>query len=593
MQAEDDIIAENIHFLQTHLEDDNENSEHIETVQEHPPLPVPDDTRVPGLPRLEELQRQLRVLEDRHVRWQRARQEAATLSEQVRTRAHPYGSRVPNQQSLYDWAPAETGEDQELNNLLVELRAQLDVQRNHGRTLHGVRTRVQGDSETLTREHTTRQPPNGSVSTTYEPSLRSAAILQSVRRNHRFSARSRDLMQRYVLDRDRAVQEADGRSSGEPQRFAVIIGTPANETSPDDITPFMRPTGYSAEERATLETLRRNYLEDPSSKPTEFEKIITLLHSQRSDIGEVDQSDYAHASDSRDGHLWLDRRITCKSFRFSPQPTSWLARGTVLSGFQQTATIGPNGNIVHNLSNGGESSNIAPPPFHHARPWLSHQRMLASPSSSQQARHPDHWAVKVTIHDVDWTAMTLQGTMEAFNVPSEPLPGSGLVPNSEPVPKSTFCTYLEGELLDFSRNTLFTESYTATPDVDAHHWRKLEPFRSMTDESIARALLDPLWVEEQLMEKYQLMRWKETCFVKPLGHSSAAGDSASPSSSSNINGPDGSGYGLSISGFYYVSLRRSDGYCEGLYYDPQSRPYQHLELRSEAKRWSMGSWEFR
>ena len=36
--------------------------------------------------------------------------------------------------------------------------------------------------------------------------------------------------------------------------------------------------------------------------------------------------------------------------------------------------------------------------------------------------------------------------------------------------------------------------------------------------------------------------------------------------------------GLTISGFYYISLRRSDGFVEGLYYDPASTPYQHLVL---------------
>ena len=36
---------------------------------------------------------------------------------------------------------------------------------------------------------------------------------------------------------------------------------------------------------------------------------------------------------------------------------------------------------------------------------------------------------------------------------------------------------------------------------------------------------------------------------------------------------------LTISGFYYVSLRRSDGHVEGLYYDPHSTPYQHLSLK--------------
>lgn len=41
---------------------------------------------------------------------------------------------------------------------------------------------------------------------------------------------------------------------------------------------------------------------------------------------------------------------------------------------------------------------------------------------------------------------------------------------------------------------------------------------------------------------------------------------------------------LSISGFYYISMRRSDGHIEGLYYDPSSPPFQHLALTPEGKR---------
>ena len=42
--------------------------------------------------------------------------------------------------------------------------------------------------------------------------------------------------------------------------------------------------------------------------------------------------------------------------------------------------------------------------------------------------------------------------------------------------------------------------------------------------------------------------------------------------------------GLTISGFYYVSLRREDGHIEGLYYDPSSTPYQHLSLTPEKRK---------
>jgi len=185
--------------------------------------------------------------------------------------------------------------------------------------------------------------------------------------------------------------------------------------------------------------------------------------------------------------------------------------------------------------------------------------------------------------------------MEAFNVPivySHVGPAS--IPQIQSSSSSTFCTYLEGELIDFSRYSLLTESYAATPDVDAHYWKKLEPFNSLDDSTAARALLDPKWVEEQLINQYQLMRWKETCFIQPVAgmDSSARVPDTSSGTATNMNSLDGRGYDLSINGFYYMSLRRSDGKCEGLYYDPQKSPYQHLELTPQAKCWSVGSWEF-
>jgi hypothetical protein len=49
--------------------------------------------------------------------------------------------------------------------------------------------------------------------------------------------------------------------------------------------------------------------------------------------------------------------------------------------------------------------------------------------------------------------------------------------------------------------------------------------------------------------------------------------------------------GLTISGFYYISLRRSDGMIEGLYYDPASTPYQPLVLHP-TPRPSFASFQF-
>lgn len=246
---------------------------------------------------------------------------------------------------------------------------------------------------------------------------------------------------------------------------------------------------------------------------------------------------------------------------------------------------------------------------------------------------PDRWVVKVTLHDVDYESMTLQGTMEAFNV----LHPAGTA-DSAPVPptkdRTTFSTYLTGELIDFQHHTLLTvwssfpraantnPSPATTADIDARYWRKLEPFSALSDEDLARVLLDPDWLEREIAQKYVLMRWKEQCFVAPTfearegtvwaegrrpeiprerGAVFLPGVLASPAEAMDVDGGAGARlpriggqFGLSISGFYYVSLRRSDGKLEGLYFDPHSVPYQHLQMTPERKAggmWMAGSAE--
>jgi hypothetical protein len=56
---------------------------------------------------------------------------------------------------------------------------------------------------------------------------------------------------------------------------------------------------------------------------------------------------------------------------------------------------------------------------------------------------------------------------------------------------------------------------------------------------------------------HMFMRWKEKFFV-------------------NV----GTDCGLTIAGFYYVCFSRSDGSVHGFYYDPNSSPYQKLELKA-------------
>jgi hypothetical protein len=146
-------------------------------------------------------------------------------------------------------------------------------------------------------------------------------------------------------------------------------------------------------------------------------------------------------------------------------------------------------------------------------------------------------------------------------------------------------TYLEGEILDFQTHTLITENFASTPLNDATYWRKLEPFRDYTDDELLSRLLSRRFLQK-LNEEYILMRWKERCFVS---EPSAEDQNASTTDNAQM----GEGCGLTISGFYYICLRRSDGRIEGLYCDPNSSPYQHLVLERSMKESYWWSWEFK
>ena len=120
------------------------------------------------------------------------------------------------------------------------------------------------------------------------------------------------------------------------------------------------------------------------------------------------------------------------------------------------------------------------------------------PSIGDAVHNGEEWPVKVSIHGVDYSNMTLTGTMEASNVPDK----------SAPSHESSITTYLEGEIIDFHHNSLETKSFNANARVDGTYWRKLEPFKHLSDEQMVKNLLSRKWISEDLMGKYILMRWK-------------------------------------------------------------------------------------
>ncbi|KAJ7535771.1 hypothetical protein O6H91_12G045300 [Diphasiastrum complanatum] len=127
------------------------------------------------------------------------------------------------------------------------------------------------------------------------------------------------------------------------------------------------------------------------------------------------------------------------------------------------------------------------------------------------------WKVNVRLQGCDIQHGYLCGSMEALNVPSAETP---------------VVTFWEGEIVDNKNYTFFTGQWDATTETDVKHWSKFPSF-------------------------LPLKRWKEKFFV-------------------NV----GTDCGLTIAGFYYVCFTRSNGIVNGYYYDPNSSPFQKLELKA-------------
>lgn len=575
-----------------------------------------------------------------------------------------YGENAPNHNSLYDWSPPsladleEMNEEAEIDTIRRELRRHLP--NHHPEVLRVMAENVRADllrTNAASAQRLWGTQHEGTPARA-EQSLRSQAILAAVRRHPRFSARSREYMQRYIADRaDRAERSGSGAgamgSSDSRDRHNMSL-------SDLEASNRRRLIGLHEDSRSRL---RRSLLADPptnaaDASPDSLRRAVTYLSNLRQAETYEDCLGYA-----------LDARLATKEFfgdthddfmldlsTLAPLcPSSILSRGARFKGCQRAnPELMPGSNrprrrwereLGLDTYQAGISQEYLPrltlddPTRPHSTIPPHAQRV----SGNSRYTHPDQWPVEVVIHEVDWERMTLSATMEAQDVPSHvPLtyqqtydPGrngqaersraessesfpdlvnaDGAVPVEPPrtdtpppqlpplfalapdykresQPLKTITTYLEGEILDCRKYTFLTESFASTPANDATYWRKLEPFRDFSEDKLLRKLLSRQFLNE-LNEKYILMRWKERCFV----------DDPKASSSSELPGSLGpqtsvemsEGCGLTISGFYYVCLRRMDGRIEGLYCDPQSSPYQHLILDRSQQESHWWAWEFK
>lgn len=495
-------------------------------------------------------------------------------------------------------------------------------------------------------------------------SLRSRAVLQRARQEGSPSATER--MLRYVMERERSGMSEEeerargtgwfgpsGRNGSEqhrgsnsgrdswplPPSASEIRARTLQERA--EIMQRRHPADFAPPRLPRISTPPAPITSTPPNSASQFlESALKYLNQLRSCFRYEEALSAAIDNGLATKEFFADKHddFVMDLGELSPiADSSWLQTGTVFEGHQH-ATAGTPAllqsrvdssahveQINPNFRNQGASTTTGfdhPPgstrihPFDATRPWLSHQFTPPYPPSTTKPPDTshDHWPVRVIIHSVDPERMTLQGTMEAYDVPQHPASVSIL--NSSDRPKAgkknaPITTYLEGHIIDLATHPFLTPvaaeakragphntsaqnatPYTSISDAisfpsasahtDASNWRKLPPFNALpSDEETARCLLSRARMDE-IHEEYIFMRWKERCFVHSKDDKCSEADRA---------GDQDRGHGLTISGFYYVSLRRSDGAVEGLYFDPTSTPYQHLRLKGHRTGWP--AFEFR
>ena len=463
-----------------------------------------------------------------------------------------YSDRI-SQQEYHGWAPGTSDDEQENRNegpvvsrssaaLLDEhvlrrdehLRERMRLRRLRDATQLEWRDHVPSESATQVsspreRSHFIENEPGG-IPTVTESSLRTTALLQAVRRNSQFSARSRNELQRYILDRERG-DERDRTSSArsnEPsssnlshsqrQREATVRARQEIQRHRDLIAEHQQHRTYVEEQLRQQrhnpepgENRRRRYWQTPSPCPPGEKRPVddAIMYLERLRFCESDQEGLESAEEAGLGPedcFPKDPQDFLSNIRIVPPPpeSSWLKIGAILSGTQHGATP----------SSLPSYTPLMPPSTYRARARNPHfgshpprntSPVRHAPYFATSAMEPsstfveERWEVKVTVDSIDYNTMTLSGTMEAFDVPDK----------NSPTKVSSITTFLEGEIIDFNTFTLETKSFKADARTDGMYWRKLPPFKDLNDdEAMARNLLSQEWLRKELMEKWILMRWK-------------------------------------------------------------------------------------
>ncbi|KAK6415999.1 hypothetical protein LTR95_017514, partial [Oleoguttula sp. CCFEE 5521] len=536
-----------------------------------PPPPAPSD-----LSRRERLQRVL-------ARLNRAHEPPSAPS--------AYGNRTPSphRQGLYDWAPMPSSDHADAGT-------------------EG--TGLSRAEEEMLREMTGEELAEGQQDAA-ERRLWQRRLLEERARERRRRVIARESgggetgpgqgegsrterMLRYVMQRERSgVSEEEERARGAGWWRATPGGHEGSGLSTHEGSGHVRHENFAA--------FRRGYLAE--NLPPRLPQISTPVVP--SSAAEKEKSEHALLENAL---VYLDRLRDCQNYgealeaavdnslatkewwadkhedfvvdinSIEPlEPSHWLQPGAVFDGHQHASTSSMeiahrppsathvaveqiNPNYRHSSNSDPSTRQGQPPPFDASRPWLSHTippaPNLRSISTKFLDPAHDHWPVRVTLHTVDWDSMTLQGTMEAYDVPQHPasLLAARNATSSHSRPRAgkkhaPITTFLEGHILDHRTHSFLTpqpdehrshrggptetNAFNATPytlphkdplifpsatsNLDAQNWLALPPFStppsplntsSSPSETMARTLLSPAKLNN-LSKNYIHMRWKE------------------------------------------------------------------------------------
>lgn len=477
-----------------------------------------------------------------------------------------YEGRISNPRSLYGWAPASDDDDEEEDNDLAygPLQDNNTISSWFGRLSdrNQPRRHMRRDPSGRDPHAFLGAPPenNPQHPSDYSPLSTTEALLQTVRRQPRFS-RTRTL-HNYLLDRERTSQDSEESR----ERLGAASTSRAYRFLPSSRGEPHRLLTHN-ELRARINAHRQLHMDNPPS-PRLKETIKYLDRLRYSNSFEESLTSAAAGGFVQLDFLpWDEDDFILDTASIAPPPVcSWLQPGIVFLGSQRAASNAntlseqpvPSPPSSHDplVVNGSEQSGSRIPVH-----TTSGRRYMANNIYNLGTGRDENWPVKVTIHNINLEEMTLSGTMEAYNIPDK----------TSPSHDAHIVTFLEGEIIDFNTHTLETKNFKADAEIDCTYWRELQPFKNLSDEAMTRNLVSRKWITEELSKGWILMRWKERCFITPTD----------------------SRQGLTISGFYYISLHRESGYIEGLYYDPGSSPYQQLSLKPESKRMARPSYSFR